>query len=159
MPLTHDSFSMTRRFDAPIDRVFNAWADPAMKRRWFVDNDGPDWKTLEYSNDFRVGGRERGRWQMNSTDKTMAGEHTNETIYLDIIPGKQIVYAYTMAMNGQVHFSSLTTVELFSKDGGTELRFTEQGAFAEGSDGIAGRQNGWGWLLDGLAKVLEQENA
>lgn len=159
MPLSHDSFTLTREFAAPVERLFGAWADPALKTRWFVDNDGPDWETLEYTNDFRVGGRERGRWRMASTDVTMAGEHANESVYLDIADNERIVYAYTMALNGKVHSSSLATVEFFPAGPGSTLRFTEQGAFAEGSDGIAGRQNGWGWLLTGLAQMLEREDA
>ena len=38
-PIVHDTFVVEREFPVPPDRVFAAWADPAVKVAWFV---GPD---------------------------------------------------------------------------------------------------------------------
>ena len=155
--LKHDSFTITRDIAACPAHVWAAWSDPDLKRRWFVDHDGPEWQTLRYENDFRVGGRERGAWRMDRTEQTpMAGEHTNETIYLDIADGMRIINAYTMAMNGKVHSASLATVTFENAGAGTRLTYTEQITQLEGSDGLDSRRNGWGWLLDMLDRVLEE---
>lgn len=159
MTVSHDSFSLERRLPAAPARVFRAWADARQKRRWFVDNDGPEWTTLYYENDFRIGGRERGAWRMEHTDKTMAGEHANETVYLDIVTDERIVYAYTMAMDGTVHSASLATVTLEPDADGCRLTYTEQGAFFAGSDGVGMRRGGWSWLLDNLERSLMPETA
>jgi uncharacterized protein YndB with AHSA1/START domain len=50
---THSTFVIERTYDASPQRVFDAWADPAAKAKWF----GPAEKG-EYSLEFRVGGRE-----------------------------------------------------------------------------------------------------
>ena len=47
----HATFVIERRYDAPRERVFPAWADQASKSRWF----GPG---EEHELDFGVGGRE-----------------------------------------------------------------------------------------------------
>ena len=45
-----------RVIDAPREKVFKAFADPASKARWFV---GPnEWKEVKRTLDFRPGGEE-----------------------------------------------------------------------------------------------------
>ena len=154
MTPVHDSFTLTRTIAACRDHVWAVWSDPALKRQWFVDHDGPEWKTLYYENDFRVGGRERGAWIMTGNGPG-AGEHANETTYLDIDDTTRIVYAYTMAMNGRVHSASLTTITLADHNGGTRLTYTEQMAQLGESDGMGGRIEGWEWLLTVMEKTLE----
>src|SRR3546814_12525552 len=52
----HATFTLERRLDAPPAAVFAAWAEPALKRRWFGEADG--WEDVEHRLDFRVGGSE-----------------------------------------------------------------------------------------------------
>ena len=52
--VTHASFTLERAYLAPPARVFAAWADPAVKARWFAGGTGEG----DYQLDFRVGGRE-----------------------------------------------------------------------------------------------------
>ncbi len=55
--------------------------------------------------------------------------------------------------------ASLATVEFTATDKGTDLIFTDQGAFFEGSDGPKMREQGWSHLLDGIAaEVTETVN-
>jgi len=56
---SHDTFVVERTYDAPVDRVFGAWADPGAKARWFAGSAGALGTTYEL--DFRVGGHERNR--------------------------------------------------------------------------------------------------
>lgn len=60
--VTHATFSIERTYDAPPERVFSAFSDPAAKARWF-GGEGDGWETVEFTVDFQVGGREvyRGR--------------------------------------------------------------------------------------------------
>ena len=78
----------------------------------------------------------------------------NDTVYRDIVPNRRIVIAYTMTLGDQRISSSHATVELVPHAHGTDLIFTEQGAFFEGADGPEIREEGWRKLLDQLAKQL-----
>jgi uncharacterized protein YndB with AHSA1/START domain len=50
--------------------------------------------------------------------------------------------------------ASQATVELLATENGTDLIFTEQGAFFEGADGPQIREAGWRQLLEKLASEL-----
>ena len=157
MTIDHDSFTLERRIAACPSHVFACWADPARKRRWFVDGDGPEWETERYALDFRVGGTEEGSFVLTSGPG--AGRHENMTHFLDIVPDERIAFAYTMAVDGRIHSASLATVTFADAGGGTLLRFTEQGAFFGPSDGAAGRRAGWEHILDNFATFMTRETA
>jgi uncharacterized protein YndB with AHSA1/START domain len=77
--------------------------------------------------------------------------------YLDIVPDRRIVIAYTMAIDGTNISASLGTVEFEAVGGGTRLIYTEQGAFFDGADGPSSRQQGWHGLLERLAAMLRKK--
>jgi uncharacterized protein YndB with AHSA1/START domain len=145
--VVHDTIVTERTYDSPPDRVFAAWRDPATKREWFAGGEG--WRVEEYELDFRVGGREHGRFRRGNSPETR-----NETIYLDIVPDRRIVMAYTMAFNGKNISASLGTVDFVPIGAGTRLIYTEQGAFFDGADGPSSRKQGWNGLLERLAATL-----
>ena len=154
MTPAHDRFTLERTLHACRAHVFAAWSDPDLKRRWFVDSDGPHWTEEDYSLDFRVGGTEFGRFV--AEDGPARGVHENRTTFLDIIPDERIVFAYTMALEGRVHSASLATVTLTDEGGGTRLTFTEQIAVLGPSDGAEGRCGGWTHLLSALESSLRE---
>ena len=145
--VVHDTIVTERTYGHPPDRVFAAWRDPATKREWFAEGEG--WRIDEYELDFRVGGREHGRFRRGNGPETR-----NETIYLDIVPHRRIVMAYTMAVDGTNISASLGTVEFVPIRAGTRLIYTEQGAFFDGGDGPSSRKQGWNGLLERLAATL-----
>ena len=103
--VTHASFVLERTYDASPARVFNAFADPAAKARWFV---GPeDWDQGEVSMDFRVGGRE-----VNAGGPKGGPTSFFEARYQDIVPDQRLVYTYEMQLDGVRISVSLATIEL-----------------------------------------------
>ncbi|MBC7990390.1 MAG: SRPBCC family protein [Luteimonas sp.] len=151
--VTHATFVIERDFAVAPARVFAAWADPAARDRWFVRDDA--WELSEYEQDFRVGGREHGRFRQKPGEPTYA----NDTLYQDIVPGQRIVYAYTMKQDAALISASLATVELKPDGGGTRLVYTEQGAFLDGLDTASRREQGWAELLDKLQAQVQREHA
>ena len=144
--MTHGTFVIERNYPVAPERVFAAFSDPAKKHRWFVDDEASG--VEDFGMDFRVGGVERKRFS------NKYGVFTNDTVYLDIVPNRRIVFAYTMSMGDRRFSSSQATVELLATEKGTNLIFTDQGAYFEGSDGPKMRQDGWQVLLESLAKEL-----
>jgi uncharacterized protein YndB with AHSA1/START domain len=145
--VTHSTFVIERSFPPKPERVFAAFSDPQKKRRWFAE--GEEFEIEAYELDFRVGGTETARF--HSKDGVT---FINNTVYLDILPQKHIVIVYTMSMGEKRFSSSQATIEFLPTDNGTDLVFTEQGAYFEGADGPKMRQAGWQALFDQLAKRL-----
>lgn len=152
---THESYVIERQYQAPPGRVFAAFADPAIKRRWFIHEAQA---VGEYEVDFRVGGREVSRFLASGPGFGPA-EIRNDTFYLDIVPDRRIVFAYSMANEGVPFSASLATVTLTEVDGSTKMTYTEQAVFFEGGDGAAMRKDGWTVLFERLAETLGEASS
>ncbi|MGA3187508.1 MAG: SRPBCC family protein [Bryobacteraceae bacterium] len=148
----HSTFVVERSYPCSPERVFAAFADPVKKRRWFVDREGNEVEHFEL--DFRVGGKENTciRYLNDSPIKGMT--ITNDTIFQNIVPNRRIVFASSMMLGENCISATLVTVELLPSESGTDLVFTHQGAFFEGSGGPAMREAGWHTLLERLAQEL-----
>ena len=146
----HDTFVIERRLPSPPARVFAAFADQAKKARWFGCVEG--WEVAEHTIDFRVGGREV--WRGGPPGQA---PHRNDTWYHDIVPDERIVWSYAMQLGERRISVSLATVELTPDGTGTWMRFTEQGVYLDGHDGLAERERGTNDLLDNLERALRAE--
>jgi uncharacterized protein YndB with AHSA1/START domain len=144
----HNTFVIERSYPATPERVFAAFADPATKRRWFVEGEGHDVEHFEM--DFRAGGKEQARFRFKEGTPLKGIACTNDISYQDIVPNRRVVAASTMSVGGKCISASLTTFEFLPSGGGTDLIFTHQGAFFEGSDGPERREVGWRKLFDRL---------
>lgn len=146
---THGSFTLERTYAAAPAKVFKAWADPAIKARWFV---GPaDWQLLERAMDFRAGGRERLRGRKGSGIVS-----TFDGVYLDIVPDRRIIYSYDMRLDDRHISVSLATMELRPEGVGARLTLTEQGVFLDGYEDAGSRERGTRILLDQLGGELQR---
>jgi uncharacterized protein YndB with AHSA1/START domain len=152
-PIPHGSFVIERRYPTPLERVWKAWIDPALKARWFIGP--PSWTLVSRTLDVRVGGEE-----------TLKGKHAGppptETLftarYHQVVMLERLVYVYDMHLNGNHHSLSLATVEFERDGGGTKQRFTEQVAFLDGTPsakGVPSREMGTALHLDRLMQLIE----
>jgi uncharacterized protein YndB with AHSA1/START domain len=150
--VTHGTFVIERTYPATPSRVFDAFSDPAKKRRWFADTD--DISSEQHRLDFRVGGTERTVRRMGENTPFPGVQLVNDSVYQDIVPDKRIVFAYTMTLGDHRMSASLATIELLPEGNATRLVFTEQGAHFEGSDGSQRREHGWTLLLEKAVKEI-----
>ena len=151
--VVHDTFVIDRSYPASPARVFTAFADAETKKQWFGDPDIE--KNAPHVIDFRVGGRE-----------SLAGDvpgggasFSYDAVYQDIVENSRIVYSYEMTMDGQRISVSVATLEFVADGNGTRLILTEQGAYLDGLDTSAQREEGTRGLLDALATYLEKESS
>ena len=148
--VVHSTFSVERIYPSPPARVFAAFSNQATKRRWFAEGEG--WDVDEFTLDFRVGGHETSRFRFKG-----GAPMSNNTVYLDIVLDRRIVFAYTMTAGGERISVSLASVEITPAGDGARLVYTEQGAFFEGADAVRQREHGCRWLLEQLADELASD--
>lgn len=145
--MMHSTFSVKRTYPVTPERVFAAFANPITKRRWFAEVEG--FTIDEYSLDFRVGGRELTRFRFGAGEQV-----SNETIFLDILPDQRIIFTFTMKGAERLISISLATIEIRRASQGTQLIYTEQGAFFGVADKMINRKYGTAKLFDRLGQDL-----
>lgn len=144
----HDMLVLERLYQASPKRVFAAWSEPTIRKVWDVPGEG--WELTELEMDFRIGGREHSRFGPPGHPR-----YWSEGVYLDIVPNQRIVSAGTMHDGDVRTAATLGTIELFSEDGRTRLRLTDQSVFLEGREDASDRKSGYGTVLDNLAAFLD----
>ena len=146
--ITHGSFTLERTYDATPARVFEAFSNPKAKAAWF--HGPPGWVQTHSEIDFRVGGRDR------SGGGPPGGPMSRfECHYYDIVPNERIIYSYEMHLDDRKISVSLATLEIVPVGSRAKLTITEHGAFLDGYDGAASREQGTRGLLEQLAASLE----
>jgi uncharacterized protein YndB with AHSA1/START domain len=148
--VTHATFSIERVYDAPVARVWAAWADAEAKSRWFTgvgEREGASALRL----DFRVGGGESSSF--TPTDGGVVYRY--EAVFHDIVPNERIVLTNRMHAGGDPMAVNLVSVE-FSPEGGdrTRLTVTDHGAYLDGVDRPEWREAGTKEQLDRLVSEL-----
>jgi uncharacterized protein YndB with AHSA1/START domain len=140
-------FLEIRRFiDAPRDRVYAAWTDPAQLREWF----GPEnVQTRNLVVEPRVAGK--FRWAVINPEgekMTVVGE------YRELQPGRKIVFTWQFEDDEDwENQESVVRVELSDCDGGTELRLIHEKLPGEASRDSHTR--GWKSVLDKLERFCK----
>jgi uncharacterized protein YndB with AHSA1/START domain len=149
----HNTFVIERNFPWRPARVFSAFAQPALKRRWYADGDH---EIQEFHMDFRVGGSEQFRYRFNEGHPIAGSVIANESIYQDIAEEKRIVTTSRMSLNGKPIVVMLATFEFVPGEEGTDVVLTHQAAYIDWPDGVKMIEMGWRSLLDRLQKDLAQ---
>lgn len=149
--LSHTSFVIERDLPGGPSHAFRFWAERDLKRQWTSCH--PDWTVLEDRFDFQIGGAEVIRWCTAE-----GAEHDFHAHYLDIVPGRQIIYAYAMRAAARQVSASLVSVEFTRKGKGALMTYTEQAAFQDEAD-AAPRRSGTGAGFERLIVAIERSLA
>ncbi len=136
-----------RFINAPRDRVYAAWTDVEQLRQWFGLEKV---RTRDIRADARAGGE--FRWDLVNSDgeeMTMRGE------FRELQSGKKVVFSWQWLDDEDwENHSSVVTVELSDRDGGTELRLIHEQLPNEQSRD--GHNSGWNSALDKLEKFVSK---
>jgi uncharacterized protein YndB with AHSA1/START domain len=136
-----------RVINAPRDRVYAAWTDPAQLEEWF----GPEGvQTNELIAETRVGGK--FQWSLTNADgekMTVRGQ------YRELQPGRKVAFTWQWQDDEEWEdHESIVTVELWDAAGGTELCLTHTQLPNEQSRD--GHNRGWNSALAKLEKFLSR---
>jgi uncharacterized protein YndB with AHSA1/START domain len=138
----------------PPDRVFAAFSDPSLRKRWFRVPSEPG--ASHHELDFRVGGHEIARGAFAPAGVREHIEYRSQ--FVDIVADRRIVFSYQVILDGRPRWVSLVTVELAPDDGGTHMSRTEQYAFlaytGDGQQEVAHLKGSTRLQLNGLAYVM-----
>jgi uncharacterized protein YndB with AHSA1/START domain len=153
--VVHATCVVERSFSQPAAAVFAALSEPAKIRQWM--GGGSHSELTSFHSDFREGGTQLLQYKMGPDTPIAGAVIANEVLFQHIVPGERIVTASTMKRDGRIFSASQVTFELVPTSTGTDLVITHQGAFFEGSDGPAMREQGWNRLADNLAAVVSEQ--
>ena len=148
VPAVHATRRMERTYAASPASVFNAWADPQLRRLW-----GTPSEEVEIRNDaadFRVGGED--------IQSCLVGGEVVATVvgrYHDIVADRRIIYTEVISEAGVLLGVSLVSAEFLPSGTGTRLVLSLQTVAVEGSDLLEGVAAGWSGALDRLAQQLD----
>jgi uncharacterized protein YndB with AHSA1/START domain len=138
---------MSRVFDAPRERVFAAWTDPAQFARWF----GPEGvTTTECALDVRVGGAWRLVGQRGEARHAISGK------YLEVTPPERLRFTWAWHTGGDLvgprEHETIVTLELRALGGKTELILVH-GPFLD-ETGVTNHNRGWTGSFAKLERLL-----
>lgn len=143
----HRTFVFERRCEAPVKRVFTAFADPVTRAGWSAPSDGAVFVYDEA--DFREGGEDRFRCGSKENP-----QYTGRTTYIAIVPGELVVSSEIVESGGQKLMSSLITTELEADGNATKVKMTVQVTSLFGDRMIAGTEIGNTAALDNLVEHM-----
>jgi uncharacterized protein YndB with AHSA1/START domain len=140
---------LSRRYAASPERVFDAWTDPALLRRWWAALQG--WETSLAEVDLRP----QGRYRLTMRDPEAGAEYTVGGEYVEIRRPERLAFTWTWEGEAEIMSGSeRTLVEVeFSADGdGTVVELTHTRFADDRIRDLHGE--GWTGCLDNLEKIL-----
>jgi uncharacterized protein YndB with AHSA1/START domain len=140
---------LTRTFPAPRERVFAAWTDPQLLRKWWAAQHG--WQTSAADVDLR----REGRYRLSMRDPLADAEYTVSGEYLEVTPPERLVY--TWAWEGEAEIMSgseetIVTVEFVPDGEVAQVIVTHEGFADERISSL--HCEGWTGCLDNLERLF-----
>ncbi len=137
------SLTLTRRFNAPPEKVYAAWADPQRLVQWF----GPgavEEGSVKADIDLRVGGRYRISFRANGNYNEVSG------VYREVVPNQKLVFSW--AWHSTPERESLVTISI-RPDGSGSLLVFHHAQFVD-ENARDNHQRGWTEFLGKLESYL-----
>ncbi|TJV22874.1 MAG: polyketide cyclase [Mesorhizobium sp.] len=151
-PTNERELVLARIIDAPRENVYRCWTDPNLVTQWFAPK---PWTTPRAEMDVRAGG---------SSLVVMAGpdgnEFPNPGVFLEVVPGRKIVFTDAYIEAWQPSEKPFMTVALtFEDDGNGKTRYIARVRHWSVTDREQhekmGFHEGWGQCADQLEELAK----
>ena len=140
------TLQVTRSFTASPERVFDAWLNPAIARRFLFAT--PTGEMVRIDIDARVGGKFLIVRRSDGEDVEHVGE------YLVIDRPRRLVFTFAVP-KFSAHFTQVA-IDIALTASGCTLTLTQEGVLPEWAERT---REGWGRILTGLNDAIEQSYA
>jgi uncharacterized protein YndB with AHSA1/START domain len=107
---------LTRRVEAPRDKLFKAWTDPELLKQWFAPS---PWTTPIVETDVRAGGS--SLIVMRSPE---GNEFPNHGVYLEVVENERLVFTNAYSKAWEPSEKPFMTVILTFEDMNGDTRYT-----------------------------------
>jgi len=141
---------MTRDFDAPVEKVFKAYTDVEMIKKWWG---GRTYKTTIDTFEPKAGGS--WRFVQKGPDGTDYGFHG---VFHEVAPNERIIWTFEFEGLPEAGHVTMETVYFAEKDGKTQMRAVSVFQSVADRDGMveSGMEKGATEGMDVLAELVEQ---
>jgi len=141
---------LTRLIDAPPEKLFRAWTEPALLKQWFCPK---PWSVASAELDVRAGGT--SIIVMRSPE---GQEFPNQGIYLEVVPNERLVFtdAYTSTWEPSAKPFMTGIITFAPEDGKTRYtaRVLHWSAADRQTHEEMGFHKGWGKATDQLVELV-----
>ncbi|MBY0321964.1 MAG: SRPBCC family protein [Reyranella sp.] len=141
---------LTRLINAPREKVYRAWTDPALLKQWFAPK---PYTTPVVEIDVRPGGS--GLFVMRGPD---GKDMPNRGVYLEVVPNERLVSTDAFIKAWEPSEKPFMTMILTFEDEGGKTRYTARVRHWTVADKEAhekmGFHTGWGLCTDQLEALV-----
>jgi uncharacterized protein YndB with AHSA1/START domain len=142
--MSGETLLVERTFQAPAQRVFDAWTSEEVIRRWFHAEH--DWETTVAQVDLRLGGAVRV--VMRDPDEDI--EYGGGGHYTEIDPPHRL--AFTWTWDDDTDRDTLIELDFAETDGTTTVRLTHSSL--RDQESLISHEDGWNKCFDNLERAL-----
>jgi uncharacterized protein YndB with AHSA1/START domain len=140
--------SIERTFAAPAERVFDAFTNEEVIRRWW--HVGPDWETPEARVDLKVGGQIWVAMRNPHKDETYGGGGR----YTEVERPSRLAFSWLWDDDlEREQVEQLIEIEFTERDGETTVRFTHHELWDD--EALEDHEDGWSRCFENLRRELE----
>jgi uncharacterized protein YndB with AHSA1/START domain len=140
------TLTMERTFDAPAERVFDAFTSEEVLARWF--HAGSDWEPPGARAAVRIGGGVRIVMRNPHEDARYGGGG----VYTDIDPPRRLAFTWIWE-DDRDQVEQLIEIDFTESDGRTTMRFVHRDLWDE--ETVADHEQGWTRAFDNLQREVE----
>ena len=155
MHIQFDAFEMIEEFNCSIEKLFNAFTDPTIKREWYAEGaHATTHDTNLYSLDSRVGGKEVFQFTLNHNTPVPGLKIDMESECVARIDDQLLIFQSRMGANNKNLSVTIETFQFYTNAGKAVIKLNQQGTYLEGADGPELRKQGHRQLFGFLRQYI-----
>jgi uncharacterized protein YndB with AHSA1/START domain len=136
---------MRHTFKAPVARVFRAWSDPAMAKRWSW---GPEYDTVSIDLNCHQG----GAWRQQIRDRNTGENWYFDGVFQEVVPNRKLVHTFRFKSDrGHDEPPSLVTIEFTDRGESTEVTLTHTQLL---ESKVEETTSGWSAIFEVMEKLI-----